>query len=122
MLIPSKFQSRLKWLAGAAMTAALLLGLYLVLRPQPSSVRGILLNVEATSLVYTERVVLRDDDGRNWSFHVSPEVAHDPTTPQTASHLRQHMTLVELVRVYYRATSEGPLIVRIADDNVIQGR
>ena len=97
--------------------AVLLLSSSLVLRPTTSSVRGILVNVEAISLIYAERVVLRDDEGRNWTFRISREVAQDPTGPQSASHLRQHMVLAEPVRIYYRATSEDPLAVRIGDED-----
>ena len=100
MLIHSRYRKRLALLGSAVMLLILSLGLYLVFRPKTTSVRGILVNVEARSLVYAEQVVLRDEEGRNWTFRVSPEVARDPTEPQSASHLRQHMTLAEPVRVY----------------------
>jgi hypothetical protein len=122
MLIHSKFRRRLTWLAVAATVAACLLIAYLLLRPSPSSVRGILLNVEASSLIYTERIVVRDDTGRQWTFRVSPDGARHPTDPQSASHLRQHMILAEPMRVYYRATGEGPLAVHIVDGPEAPGR
>lgn len=118
MLIHSRFRRRRTVLGIGTLMAVLLLSSSLVLRPTTFSVRGILVNVEAISPIYADRVVLRDDEGRNWTFRVSPEVAQDPTEPQSASHLRQHnMVVAEPVRIYYRATSEGPLAVRMVDED-----
>ena len=117
MLIHSRFRRWQTVLGIGTLMAVLLLSSYLVVRPTTSSVRGILVNVEAISLIYADRVVLRDDEGRNWTFRVSPEVAQNPTEPQSASHLRQHMVVAGPVRIYYRATSQGPLAVRIVDED-----
>lgn len=78
-------------------------------------VRGVLLNVESTSLVYTDRVQLRDADGKTWTFKVAPEVATNAEEAQTSSHLRQHMALGEPMEVRYQEAADGPVAVRIFD-------
>jgi len=102
---------------GVALGVVLLGGLSLWIQPRPPRVRGVLLNVEATSIVHAERITLRDDRGATWMFRVSPEVASDPHEPQSASHLRQHMLAGEWMQVHYRPTPDGPLAVRISDDD-----
>jgi len=80
-----------------------------------STVRGVLLEVRASSRVLPEGLVLRDNDGQVWDFRVDPEVASNREEPQTAGHLRQHMALVEPVIIRYRQTPDGLLAVRVAD-------
>jgi hypothetical protein len=79
------------------------------------SVRGILVDVQAVSIVFAESVTLRSDDGVIHEFRVDPEVATNREEPQSASHLRQHMVLGESVIVRYRETSGGPVAIRIVD-------
>ncbi len=79
-------------------------------------VRGVLLDVQASSMIYAEQVTLRDDRGEIWVFDVSPEVMHDPEKRQSAAHLRQHMAAADPVRVFYTQTAERPLAVRILDE------
>ena len=62
-----------------------------------------------------DSIRLRADDGSVIDFLVSPEVAKDAQHPNTASHLRQHMTAVDRVMVTYRSTPEGPQAVQITD-------
>jgi hypothetical protein len=85
------------------------------IRPPVRTVRGVLMDVRASSLVHAESVTLRDEDGRVWTFRVDPEVVTNPEEPQSASHLRQHMVLGEPMLVRYRETSGGPLALRILD-------
>lgn len=118
MLVHHRLRTRQALLAIVAAGLALMGGLYLLLRPQPLMVRGVLLNVEATSIIHAGRITLRDQQGRTWLFRVSPQVASNPQEPQSASHLRQHMLAAEAMRVYYQPTSEGPLAVRIIDDDL----
>lgn len=87
-------------------------------RPQLRDVHGVLVDVQARSIIHAESVSLRDGQDRMWTFQVSPEVATNPVEPQSASHLRQHMFLGERMRVYYRETPEGLLAVRIVDDDL----
>jgi hypothetical protein len=73
------------------------------------SVRGIITAVEAQSLTNTERIVLRDAQGKTWEFRVAPEVEFTP------GHLRQHMAFGEPVTVYYRRTPDGLVAYLITD-------
>lgn len=84
-------------------------------RPTEQTVRGVLIDLRATSLVHAEHITFRADDGRTLTFRVDPEVATNGEEPQSASHLRQHMVLGESLVVRYRDTPEGPLAVRIVD-------
>ena len=79
------------------------------------SVRGVLLDVRASSRTITDGLTLRDEAGNVWEFDVSPEVLNNDEEPQTASHLRQHMALVDPVIVRYRSTDTGPIAVRVSD-------
>jgi len=80
-----------------------------------SSVRGILVGVEARSIVVAEQIRLRDDQGTVWTFRVDPEVATNREEPQSASHLRQHMIAGDPMIVRYRAEADGLLAVRVQD-------
>src|SRR5215203_230489 len=88
-----------------------LAGLWVSQRREVSSpmVRGVLLDVEATSMIYAEQVTVRDNRGEIWVFDVSPEVMHDPEKRQSAAHLRQHMAAADPVRVFYVHTGDRPL-------------
>jgi hypothetical protein len=106
----------LMWLAVAVSLAVL----FFVLRaasspPPPQTVRGVVLDVQASSLLHAERITLRADDGRVWTFRVDPEVATNGEEPQSASHLRQHMAFGEPLLVRFRETESGPLALRIFD-------
>lgn len=98
-------------LAGAAVGAA---ALSLAAGPAEREARGVLIEVRGSSIMYAESVVLRTDDGRILPFKVHPEVATNPEHPQSASHLRQHMTFGEPMVVRYRET-DGPTAYRIVD-------
>ena len=95
-------------------------GAYAMRSPQLRDVHGVLVDVQARSIVHAERISLRDGQDQIWMFQVSPEVASDPNEPQSASHLRQHMLFLfgERMRVYYRETPDGLLAVRIIDDDL----
>ena len=79
------------------------------------SMRGILVDVQAVSIIFAERVTLRGDDGEVQTFLVDPEVATNKEEPQSASHLRQHMAFSDPVIIRYRMTDDGPVAVRIVD-------
>jgi hypothetical protein len=83
--------------------------------PALREVRGSLLEVQSSSLVFADRVVLRDAEGRTWSFVVDPDVATNREEPQSAAHLRVHLSLADPVVVRYRETPDGPVAVRIVD-------
>lgn len=83
--------------------------------PAERTVRGVLLEVQASSPVYADQVTLRDDEGQTWSFRVDPAVSTNREEPQSAGHLRQHMALVEPMLVRYRETPDGPIAMRIVD-------
>jgi hypothetical protein len=79
------------------------------------TVRGVLLDVQARSLVFADQVTVRDSEGRLWTFDVAPEVSTNEDEPQSASHLRQHMAMAEPVIVRYRISSGRAEAVRIFD-------
>lgn len=121
---PASVRARRALAAGAATLLLLTLGGVLVVggrgaapdgAPRDRSVRGVLLAVQSTSPVQADQVTLRDDEGRVWTFRVSPEVAANPEEPQSAGHLREHMALVEPVLVRYREEAGGFVAVRILD-------
>jgi hypothetical protein len=79
------------------------------------SVRGILLDVAARSIIHADEIVLRDESGQIWTFRVSTEVATNREEPQSASHLRQHMAVGDMVFVRYQPDVDGYLAVRVFD-------
>ena len=90
-------------------------------RPAESQVvRGILLDVQSKDLIQAETITVRTDSGAVVVFRVSPEVARDSQHPNTASHLRQHMTVADRVIVRYRDEPDGPLAVQIADETSVK--
>ena len=84
--------------------------------PHVQEIHGILLDVQANDLVQAESVTLRTDDGKVRVFRVSPKVSQDPQHPNTASHLRQHMTVADRVVVLYQDEPTGPIAVQIYDE------
>jgi len=90
---------------------------YMLIRSVPTSneVRGLLIDVQSREIVNADAVTLRDATGAEWTLRVSPEVAANREHPNTASHLRQHMTNADPVIVQYRETTEGLLATRIFD-------
>jgi hypothetical protein len=82
---------------------------------QLQNVSGVLIDVQASSLVNAERITLRDEHGHVLTFQVDPEALSNPDTPQTASLLHQHMALAEPMIVHYRQSPSGPVAVRIVD-------
>ena len=82
---------------------------------QLQTVSGVLIDVQASSLVHAESITLRDEHGQILTFQVDPEALSNPDAPQTASHLRQHMALAEPMIVHYRQSPSGPVAVRIVD-------
>jgi hypothetical protein len=75
----------------------------------PQQARGLIVNVQARSIVATEAITLRTDDGRELTLRV------DAAADMTPGHLREHMTLGEPVLVTYQQTPEGLLATRIDD-------
>jgi hypothetical protein len=78
-------------------------------------VQGVLTGVQARSLVEAETITLRDEHGHTFVFQVDPEVMTNQESPQSASHLRQHMALAEPVLVRYRESPNGLVALRIID-------
>ena len=90
-------------------------GTFVLQRPTFREVEGSLLEVQSSSLVYAERLVLRDAEGRTWTFVVDPEVATNREEPQSAGHLRVHMAMADPVRVRYRESEDGLVAHRVVD-------
>lgn len=67
------------------------------------------MNVQARSIVETESITLRADDGRELVFRVDRAVDFTP------GHLREHMALAQPVLVTYEQTPDGLLAVKIDD-------
>lgn len=88
---------------------------YLDYSRAPQRVSGVLIDVQAASLVYADQVTLRDAEGKSWTFQVDPEVSTNREDPQTASHLRQHMVVADPVTVRYRVTQGRQVAFRITD-------
>ena len=110
-------QRRSVW-AGIAAAALVVLGgmaIWHVARPRPGSVRGVLMDVQAQSLIMATQVTLRDEAGTVCIFEVDPEVITNREEPQNAAHLRMHMVLAEPMIVRYRVTPDGLIAVRIRD-------
>lgn len=76
-----------------------------------------LLEVRSTSIVQDERITLRDEGGRVRIIGVAPERMNNPEHRHSASHLRQHMALGDPMVVHDRETPEGPVALRIIDDD-----
>ena len=82
---------------------------------QIHQVSGILLEVRAQDLSFADAITLRMSDGTTIELTVSPEVARSPNHPNTASHLRQHMSAADKVQVRYRETPLGPVAIEVLD-------
>ena len=61
--------------------------------PEPRSVRGVLIDVAATSLTSVRSFDLRAEDGRRLTFRAAGDVGMTP------GHLREHMVLGEPITV-----------------------
>ena len=86
--------------------------------PRPSaelSVRGVILEVQSSDLVYPDWFRLRDSTGREWRFRVDPAAVTDRVHPMNAAHLRQHLALADQVTVFYREGPDGPIAYRMED-------
>ena len=82
----------------------------------PREVRGVLIDLRASSLIYAESATLRDADGVEYTFRVDPQVSTNREEPQSAGHLRQHMALAEPMIVRFRTSADGGLVaIRILD-------
>ena len=88
---------------------------YLHLTRAPQSVSGIILDVQATSMVFADQITLRDSSGSLWRFRVDPEVVTNNQEPQSASHLRQHMAVADPVTVRYIKLGSELVAMRIVD-------
>ncbi len=81
--------------------------------PGPASVRGVLLDVRASSISQVDSLRLRSDDGREWDFVGGPQLAADPEG--SPGHLRQHMARVDEVMIFYEETSDGLVAQKVQD-------
>lgn len=73
------------------------------------TVRGVLLQVQASSISRADEIEVRADDGRVLRFAVSEEVSMTP------GHLREHMLFGQPVTVTYRVAPSGLVAVDIQD-------
>lgn len=95
----------------------LALGLTLLIAcSSESTVSGVLVDVESSSLTRVDSFVLRADDGREIRFRVAPEAERSAHAP-SPGHLRQHMTHGDRLTVVYRETSDGPLALSVNDNS-----
>jgi hypothetical protein len=97
--------------------AALLVAVVLSSCGAPQSpaqtVRGVLLDVQSSSISRVSTLRLRADDGRELDFTGSDELARD--LDGSPGHLRQHMARVDSVTVFYRETPKGLVADRVQD-------
>ena len=77
--------------------------------PQEGSVRGVIVEVVGRDLLEIERLRVRDDEGKVWTFTTEGFIGQSP------SHLRQHQLLGEGILVSYVAKDEILLAVDLAD-------
>ena len=85
---------------------------------QVSEVRGILVDVQSSDILYADSVTVRDAAGTLYHFRVSPEVATATEQPASAAHLRQHLAGATPVLVRYRETADELVATRILDVEV----
>ena len=72
-------------------------------------VRGLVVEVRASSLTQLDALTIRDGDGRLWAFRVEGFLGFTP------SHLREHQVRAESVSVRFKETSDGLLAVSVVD-------
>ena len=75
------------------------------------TVRGIVLEVQGASVVKTESLTIKTEDGRIVTFKVGPEVGPE----WSPGHLRQHAIAGEPVTVRYQKTRDALLAIKITD-------
>lgn len=73
------------------------------------TVRGVLLQVQASSISQADEIEVRAEDGRVLRFAVSEEVSMTP------GHLREHMMFGQPVTVTYRVAPSGLVAIDIQD-------
>ncbi|MCC6173700.1 MAG: hypothetical protein IT305_00215 [Chloroflexi bacterium] len=93
----------------SALMVALLLMLACQRDAAPSTVRGLIVDVQAASFSRISSFTVRADDGQTYQFVVEGDVG------MTASHVREHMTLIDPVTVTYRSMPDGLVATRIED-------
>ena len=102
-----------------AQIAILLLGLSLIAlacSDGERSVRGVILEVESSSLVELDSFALRTNDGETIVFVPDLDVGADPQEAIFAGHLLGHMQAAEQVTIYYRDERGAFLAIRIEHD------
>jgi hypothetical protein len=78
-------------------------------------VRGVLLEVQSSSLQRVDSFTLRTDAGQEMVFIAAPDFNAGASHPMTPGHMRQHMALADPVMVTYRAEN-GTLVALSATD------
>jgi len=99
------------------LASALLLGVAMgcTRAPSLSSVRGVLVEVDAPSLREVDTFRLRDNAGQVWEFHATADFNAGASHPMTPGHMRQHMALADPITVTYRADGGALVAVSAAD-------
>ena len=72
-------------------------------------VRGVIIDVQSTSLTTLESLTLRDDSGKVWTFSAQGPLGFTP------SHLREHQTFAHPVTVRYKQTDDGLAAISVSD-------
>ena len=95
--------------------SGLALGAILVWTPCSSqeilTARGIVLDVRGASVIKTESLTIKTEDGRVVTFKVGPEVGPE----WSPGHLRQHALAGEAVTVRYQKSGDALLAIKITD-------
>ena len=96
-----------------ALALAALLAACAGAQPPEQTVRGVLLDVRASSISKVDSLRLRADDGREWSFSGGSGLDGDPEG--TPGHLRGHMARVDEVVVHYHDAGGTLVADRVQD-------
>ena len=84
--------------------------------PATQTLRGVLVDVQSSSLQHLDSFTVRTDDGREWTFTPAPDFNVGVSHPMTPGHMRQHMALADPVTITYRVDANGALVALSATD------
>ncbi len=78
-------------------------------------VTGVVISVDAPTLVQLNSFTLRSDGGETLVFRPGPECSRDPQNGCVGSHLRSHLALGTKVQITYRKEGSDLLALKIVD-------
>lgn len=85
-------------------------------RAEEGTVQGVLVAVDAPSLVKLDGITLRDEGGRTWQFAIAEDARDENGRPLSGSHLRQDMAGGLQVVVHYRREGDRLLALRVTHE------